>query len=124
MFLKKLYNMPTSKNLNFTLIFININTMEPSHKPANKLTLFLILGILSLIIGLFFSYTAFTSVSAADGLAGMYILLGLIPVVILIIADRICVWKFGAKKVNKVQFYIIGILALLFILNWIRLQTQ
>ncbi|BAP33396.1 uncharacterized protein CHSO_4359 [Chryseobacterium sp. StRB126] len=113
--------MATSKSLNFTIIFININTVESSNKPASKLTLFLILGILSLLIGLFFSYTAFTSVSAADGLAGMYILLGLIPVVILIIADRICVRKFGAKKVNKVQFYIIGILVLLFILNWIRL---
>lgn len=98
--------------------------MESSHKPTRKLTLFLILGSLSLLIGLFFSYTAFTSVSAADGLAGMYIILGLIPVVIIIIIDRICVWKFGAKKVNQVQFYITGILVLLFILNWIRLQAQ
>ncbi|MBP2616871.1 hypothetical protein [Chryseobacterium jejuense] len=98
--------------------------METAPKMASKLTLFLILGILSLLVGLFFSYTAFTRVSAADGLAGMYILLGLIPVVLLIITDRICVWQFGAKKVNKVQFYITGILVLLFILNWIRLQAQ
>ncbi|MEJ5105049.1 hypothetical protein [Chryseobacterium sp. MYb328] len=98
--------------------------METASKMASKLTLFLILGILSLLVGLFFSYTAFTSVSAADGLAGMYILLGLIPVVLIIIADRICVWKFGARKVNKVQFYIAGTFILLFILNWIRLQTQ
>lgn len=98
--------------------------MESSNKPICKLTLFLIVGILSLLIGLFFSYTAFTSVSAADGLAGMYILLGLIPVVLIIIIDRICVWKFGARKVNKVQFYIAGILVFLFIMNWIRLQLQ
>ncbi|MDN3691294.1 hypothetical protein QWZ06_02975 [Chryseobacterium tructae] len=98
--------------------------MQPSHKTTRKITLFLILGILSLIIGLFFSYTAFTSVSAVDGFAGFYLLLGLIPVVLIIIIDRICVWKFGAKKVNKVQFYIAGIFLLLFILNWIRLQTQ
>ncbi|RXM52569.1 MULTISPECIES: hypothetical protein [unclassified Chryseobacterium] len=98
--------------------------MESSNKPIRKLTLFLIVGILSLLIGLFFSYTAFTSVSAADGLAGMYILLGLIPVVLIIIIDRICVWKFGARKVNKVQFYITGILVFLFIMNWIRLQLQ
>ncbi|REC62834.1 hypothetical protein DRF65_08405 [Chryseobacterium pennae] len=98
--------------------------METASKMVSKLTLFLILGILSLLVGLFFSYTAFTSVSAADGLAGMYILLGLIPVVLIIIADRICVWKFGARKVNKVQFYIAGTFILLFILNWIRLQTQ
>lgn len=98
--------------------------MESSKRIANKLTLFFILGILTLLIGLFFSYMAFTSVSAVDGLAGMYIVLGLIPIVIIIIIDRICVWKFGSKKVNKVQFYIAGIFALLFILNWIRLQTQ
>ncbi|MCS4303286.1 hypothetical protein [Chryseobacterium sp. BIGb0232] len=98
--------------------------METAPKMTSKLTLFLILGTLSLLVGLFFSYTAFTSVSAADGLAGMYILLGLIPVVFIIIADRICVWKFGARKVNKVQFYIAGTFILLFILNWVRLQTQ
>ncbi|OCA78861.1 hypothetical protein BBH99_07145 [Chryseobacterium contaminans] len=94
--------------------------MKPSNKTTSKLTLFLISGILSLLIGLFFSYMAFS----ADGLAGMYILLGLIPVVLIIITDRICVWRFGAKKVNKVQFYIAGIFIMLFILNWIRLQAQ
>lgn len=98
--------------------------MQPSYKTTRKITLFLILGIVSLIIVLFFSYTALTSVSAADGLAGMYLLLGLIPVVLILIIDRICVWKFGTKKVNKVQFYITGTFVLFFILNWIRLQAQ
>jgi hypothetical protein len=98
--------------------------METSNKKSHKITLFLILGVLSLLVGLFFAYTAFTSVSAADGLAGMYIVLGLIPVLIIIITDRICVRKFGAKKVNKVQFYITAAFILLFILNWIRLQIQ
>lgn len=98
--------------------------METSNKTSSTLTLFLILGILTLFIGLFFAYTAFTSVSAVDGLAGIYIILGLIPVVLVIITDRICVWKFGAKKVNKVQLYITGTFILLFVLNWIRLQAQ
>ncbi|AZB00239.1 hypothetical protein EG359_11650 [Chryseobacterium joostei] len=91
---------------------------------AKKLTLFFILGLLSVLIGLIFAVVAFNSVSAVDGLAGIYALFGLIPVIIIIILDRICVWKFGPKKVNKVQFYIAGIFILLFILNWIRLQLQ
>jgi hypothetical protein len=54
----------------------------------------------------------------------MYALFGLIPVVIIMIIDRICVWKFGVKKVNTIQFYIAGIVLSLFILNWVRLQLQ
>ncbi|MFP3599995.1 hypothetical protein, partial [Chryseobacterium sp. SIMBA_029] len=80
--------------------------------------------LLTVLIGLIFAVIAFNSVSAVDGLAGIYTLFGLIPVIIIIILDRICVWKFGPKKVNKVQFYITGIFILLFILNWIRLQLQ
>ncbi|KQT23801.1 hypothetical protein ASG22_07165 [Chryseobacterium sp. Leaf405] len=62
----------------------------------SKLTVFLALGILAIIIGIIFSIVAFNSVSAQDGLAGIYILFGLIPVLIIIILDRIFVWKFGA----------------------------
>lgn len=90
----------------------------------NKLTLFFVLSLLSILSVIIFSIIAFNSVSAQDGLAGMYALFGLIPVVIIMIIDRICVWKFGAKKVNKIQFYITGIVFSLFILNWIRLQIQ
>ncbi|REC78955.1 hypothetical protein [Chryseobacterium rhizosphaerae] len=96
-----------------------------SNTITGTLTLFFVLGLLSILIGIIFSIIAFDSVSAQDGLAGMYALFGLIPVVIIImIIDRICVWKWGPKKVNKVQFYIAGIFIVLFILNWIRLQLQ
>lgn len=95
-----------------------------SNKITNKLTFFFILGLLSILAIIIFSIIAFNSVSAQDGLAGMYALFGLIPVIIIMILDRICVWKFGANKVNKIQFYIAGVLFSLFILNWIRLQLQ
>lgn len=91
---------------------------------SNQLTLFFVLGSLSMLSVIIFSIIAFNSVSAQDGLAGMYVLFGLIPVVIIMIIDRICVWKFGVKKVNKIQFYIAGIVLSLFMLNWIRLQLQ
>lgn len=91
---------------------------------SNKLTLFFVLSLLSILSVIIFSIIAFNSVSAQDGLAGMYALFGLIPVVIIMIIDRICVWKFGVKKVNTIQFYIAGIVLSLFILNWVRLQLQ
>lgn len=90
----------------------------------NKLTLFFVLSLLSILSVIIFSIIAFNSVSAQDGLAGMYALFGLIPIVIIMILDRICVWKFGVKKVNKIQFYIAGIVLSLFMLNWVRLQLQ
>jgi len=46
-----------------------------------------------------------------------------LPVLIIII-DRICIWKFEAKNVNRIQFYILGTLMFLFIINLIRLQLQ
>ncbi|MDR2237865.1 MAG: hypothetical protein LBE92_17210 [Chryseobacterium sp.] len=97
---------------------------NPSTHKARKLTLFLILGLLAILLGLIFAVVAFNSVSAVDGLAGIYTLFGLIPVAVTVIIDRIFVWKFGAKKVNKVEFYIAGGFILLFILNMIRLQLQ
>lgn len=97
---------------------------NPSPHKARKLTLFLILGLLSILLGIIFAVAAFNSTSAVDGLAGIYALFGLIPVAVIIIIDRIFVWKFGAKKVNKVEIYIAGACILLFILNMIRLQLQ
>jgi uncharacterized membrane protein len=54
-------------------------------------TLFLILGIAAIIIGLVVSIMLMTGVSAPDALFGMYILLGLIPVLLLVGIDRIFV---------------------------------
>ena len=86
----------------------------------NKLTLFFVIGILTIIGCVYFG----TGVSASDAMAGVYLIFAIIPISIIIIIDRVFVWKLGAKKVNKVQFYIVGGLFLLFILNWIRLQMQ
>ena len=87
-----------------------------------KITVFLILGIIAIIAGLVYSSIMFNSSSASDGLVGIYTLFGLIPVVIIIVIDRICVRRFGVGNVNKIELYILGALLLLFILNWVRLQ--
>ena len=84
----------------------------------NKLTIFLVIGILMIIGCAYFG----TGVSASDAMAGAYLILAIIPISIIIIIDRICVWKFGVKKVNKTQLYILCGLISLFVINWIRLQ--
>ena len=86
----------------------------------NKLTIFLVIGILMIIGCAYFG----TGVSASDAMAGAYLIVSIIPISFIIIIDRICVWKFGAKKVNKIQIYILGTFILLFITNMIRLQLQ
>ncbi|CAM3723099.1 hypothetical protein [Sphingobacterium prati] len=90
-----------------------------------KGTLFLILGILGFIGVVAIVAILGTGNSAPDKLMAMYIgIFGLIPMLLLLIIDRICVWKFGTVKVNKIELYILGIFMLLFVLNWIRLQLQ
>lgn len=83
----------------------------------NKTTLFFIIGILTIIGCVYFG----TGVSASDAMAGAYLIAAIFPISIIIIIDRICVWKFGAKKVNKIQLLIFGGLILLFAINAIRL---
>mgnify|MGYP003605356835 FL=1 len=62
-----------------------------------------------------------TGVSASDAMAGAYLIFAIFSISIIIITDRFCVWKFGSKKVNKIQLYILGGLILLFVINGIRL---
>ncbi|GEM63763.1 hypothetical protein SF1_17450 [Sphingobacterium faecium NBRC 15299] len=90
----------------------------------NKVTIFFALSILSILIGIFISIVLYTGVSAADKLAVMYIIFGGIPVFLVMVIDRIFVWKFGAKKVNRVELYIIIVFFVVFVLNWIRLRSQ
>ncbi|HCU46729.1 MULTISPECIES: hypothetical protein [Sphingobacterium] len=90
----------------------------------NKVTIFFALSILSILIGIFTAIVLYTGASAADKLAAMYIIFGGIPIFLLIVIDRIFVWKFGAKQVNRVQLYIVIIFLVLFVLNWIRLRSQ
>ncbi|SFS48848.1 hypothetical protein SAMN05660206_102196 [Sphingobacterium wenxiniae] len=91
---------------------------------SNKLTIFFALGLISSLAVILFASILISGHSAPDELAGIYLLFTLIPLVVLLIADRICVRKFGTKSVNKIQFYILGSIILLFIINWVRLQTQ
>jgi len=90
----------------------------------NKITIFFTLSALSSLIGILIAIVLATGVSAPDKLAAMYIFFGLIPVLLIIVIDRICVWKFGTRKVNKIQLYILICFIGLFVINWIRLRLQ
>lgn len=84
--------------------------------PKN-LTLFFLLGIFSILAGIIYAIILITGNSAQDGLLGIYILMGLIPVFIILLIDRLLVRKFGNQKVNKVQFYFILFILLLWIVR-------
>lgn len=88
-------------------------------KRFQNWTLFFIAGIIAIIGGLIGSIILMTGVSAADGLFGMYILFSLLPILLVIIIDRILVWKFGNKNVNKVQFSILLLIILLWLVRFV-----
>ena len=77
-----------------------------------------------IIIDLCISILLINGPSAPDALFGYLILLALFPTFLIILIDRFYVSKLGFKKVNKIEFYILGTLILLFLLNWVRLQSQ
>ncbi|AZA79738.1 hypothetical protein EG347_20745 [Chryseobacterium sp. G0186] len=80
-------------------------------------TLFFILGLITLIVGIIIAIVLMTGVSAPDALYGMFILLWMIPVVLVIVIDRILVRKFGHKAVNKIQFFILLFIAFLWVVR-------
>ncbi|MCW1963123.1 hypothetical protein [Chryseobacterium viscerum] len=88
-------------------------------KQFQNWTLFFIVGITAIIAGAAASIILMTGVSASDGLFGMYILFGLIPVLLVIIIDRILVRKFGNKNVNKVEFSILLLIVLLWMVRFV-----
>ncbi|RQO42544.1 hypothetical protein DBR39_01310 [Chryseobacterium sp. KBW03] len=88
-------------------------------KQFQNWTLFFIAGIIAIIAGLITSIILITGNSAADGLFGMYLLFSLVPVLLVIIIDRILVWKFGNKNVNKVQFSILLLIVFLWIVRFV-----
>ncbi|MGE8512888.1 MAG: hypothetical protein ACN6N7_09340 [Chryseobacterium culicis] len=88
-------------------------------KQFQNWTLFFLVGIIAIIAGLIASVVLMTGSSAEDGLFGMYILFSLIPILLVIIIDRILVWKFGNKNVNKVQFAILLFIILLWIVRFV-----
>lgn len=87
-----------------------------------KITVFFVLSLVSLV-GLIVSSIVLINRLGMNGqLQGWVNLLWIpLPLVILII-DRICVSKFATQKVNRVQWYILGTLTVLFILNLARLH--
>lgn len=90
-----------------------------------KGTLFFILGIVGFVCVAATIFVLGTGHSAPDKLMALYIgIFGMIPILLLLIIDRICVWKFGRIKVNKIETYILGVFILLFVLNWIRLLLE
>ncbi|MFH6966138.1 hypothetical protein [Flavobacterium sp. FlaQc-28] len=84
--------------------------------PKN-LTLFYVSGILSIIIGIIYAVILINGNSAPDGLMGIYILFWLLPVFAAVLIDRFLVKKFGAQKVNKVQFSFLLFIILLWIIR-------
>lgn len=86
-------------------------------KQFKNWTLFFILGLLTLIAGIVTAIVMMAGISAPDGLYGMFIMLWMLPVVLVIISDRILVWKFGNKKVNKIQFFILLFIVFLFLVR-------
>ena len=90
----------------------------------HKVTLFFTIGILLILLVFTCCILLITGNSAEDGILSIFMMLGIIPVVIVLIIDRFLIRKYGVKKVNKVQFIILGSLILLFLINWARLQLQ
>jgi hypothetical protein len=86
-------------------------------KLPKNLTLFFISGILSIRAGIIYALILINGNSAEDGLMGIYILFCLIPILLIIVIDRFLVKRFGNQKVNKVQFYFLGFIILLWIIR-------
>ena len=89
----------------------------------NKLTIFYSLGIILAIVGVIIFFILINGTGLYDAMVAGFILIGFIPLLLIIIADRVCVKRYGVKKVNKVELYILGIWfamdILIFILDWI-----
>ncbi|WP_273008670.1 hypothetical protein [Chryseobacterium sp.] len=80
-------------------------------------TLFLILGLLTLITGIVAAIVLMMGIFAVNGLYGIFIMIWMIPVLLVMISDRIFVCKFGNKAVNKIQFFILVFIVFLVILR-------
>ena len=87
-----------------------------------KITLFFILSIIGFFGIIVSSIIMMNQNGVSERLQGWVNLLWLLLPFLTIIIDRICVRKFGIKKVNKIELYILVSLILLFVINWIRLQ--
>jgi len=89
-----------------------------------KITVFFVLSLLTLFGLVISSVIMINQLGMDQRLQGWVNLLWLPLPVLILIVDRICVRKFGAKSVNKTQWYILVILILLVILNYVRLLIE
>ena len=72
-----------------------------------------------LVIGIPYSILLINGNSAQDGLLGIYLLFGIVPVLFVLLIDRLLVRKIGSRKVNRVQGYFFGFVALLWTIRFI-----
>jgi len=72
-----------------------------------KISLFLVLGLSWMVFVLYQSAELLFSGSEKSKLAASYGLWLLVPGGLIIAVDRFAVRKFGAKKVNEIQFFIL-----------------
>lgn len=94
-----------------------------STSTPSKITVFFALSLVTLA-GLIISSMVMINQQGMNGrLQGWVNLLWLPLPLLILIVDRICVRKFGAQSVNKIQLYIVAILILLFIINLLRLNA-
>jgi len=102
----------------------SIKTKFMSTSRPLKITVFFILSLLTLSGLVISSVIMINQLGMNQRLQGWVNLLWLPLPVLILIVDRICVRKFGAKNVNKIQWYILAILILLVILNYVRLLIE
>ncbi len=88
-------------------------------KQFQNWTLFFIAGIIAVIACLAAAVILMTGSSAPDALFGMYLLFSLVPLLIIIVSDKILVWNFGNKNVNKVQFSMLSLIVFLWIVRFV-----
>ncbi|MCS4227308.1 hypothetical protein [Sphingobacterium sp. BIGb0165] len=82
-----------------------------------KISLFLVLGIGWMVFVLYQSAELFLSGREKSKLTALYGLWLLVPAVLIIVVDRFAVGKFGAKKVNEVQFFILVAAVIISVFN-------
>jgi len=82
-----------------------------------KISLFLLVGIGWLVFVLYHSAELLLSGSEKSKLAALYGLWFLVPGVLIIAVDRFAVWKFGVKKVNKIEFFILVAAVIIAVFN-------
>lgn len=91
---------------------------------SKKMTIFLVLSLTSMLAIIISSIILINANGMDQRLQGWVNLLWLPLAILCLIIDRVCVKKYGTSAVNKVQLYILSILILLFLANWIRLRLQ